>query len=94
MGLIQRVFQREEADVEASYAPLEGGSEHPDGERIPGPEQREYSRTDYYVFLLLGVAMLWAWYVHLMMMIYLCSNTLQEHVPRSSSLLPTALRVR
>lgn len=60
MGLIHRLFQREEA--EQSYAPLEGGSERPDGERILDDDQREYSRTDYYVFLLLGVAMLWAWY--------------------------------
>ncbi|KAF9737553.1 hypothetical protein PMIN06_011643 [Paraphaeosphaeria minitans] len=54
MGFLQRIFQREEA--EQSYAPLA-----PDGERIVDEEQREYSRTDYYVFLLLGVAMLWAW---------------------------------
>ncbi|KAF2448232.1 nucleoside transporter-like protein family [Karstenula rhodostoma CBS 690.94] len=59
MGLIHRLFQREEP--EQSYAPLEGGSERPDGERIHDDEQREYSRTDYYVFLLLGIAMLWAW---------------------------------
>jgi equilibrative nucleoside transporter 1/2/3 len=59
MGLYQRLFQREEA--EQSYAPLDGGSERPDGARIQDDEQREYSRTDYYVFLLLGVAMLWAW---------------------------------
>lgn len=59
MGLIRRLFERE--DPEASYAPLEGGSERPDGERIEDSEQPEYSRVDYYVFLLLGVAMLWAW---------------------------------
>ncbi|KAJ4298267.1 hypothetical protein N0V90_006167 [Kalmusia sp. IMI 367209] len=59
MGLIQRIFHRK--DPETSYAPLEGGSEHPDGEQISHEEQREYSRVDYYVFLLLGVAMLWAW---------------------------------
>ncbi|KAF1970763.1 nucleoside transporter-like protein family [Bimuria novae-zelandiae CBS 107.79] len=59
MGLIRRFFQRE--DPESSYAPLEGGSEGPDGERIDDQEQREYSRVDYYVFLLLGIAMLWAW---------------------------------
>ncbi|KAJ4355860.1 uncharacterized protein N0V89_003881 [Didymosphaeria variabile] len=59
MGLIRRLFQSE--DDETSYAPLEGGSERPDGERTHDEEQREYSRTDYYVFLLLGVAMLWAW---------------------------------
>ena len=61
MGPIRRFFERDEP--EASYAPLEGGSERPDGERIQGDdEQHEYSRVDYYVFLLLGVAMLWAWY--------------------------------
>lgn len=59
MGLIRRIFQSE--DPEASYAPLEGGSERPDGEPISQDEQPAYSRLDYYVFLLLGVAMLWAW---------------------------------
>lgn len=60
MGLIHRLLRRD--DAEQAYAPLEGGSERPDGERIENDEQPEYSRTDYYVFLLLGVAMLWAWY--------------------------------
>lgn len=60
MSAIRRLFRRE--DPETSYAPLEGGSERPDGERIHNEEQRGYSRADYHVFLLLGVAMLWAWY--------------------------------
>ncbi|KAL6705153.1 hypothetical protein ACN47E_007258 [Coniothyrium glycines] len=58
MDLIRRVFERESLD--ASYEPLEGGSERPDGERIDAAEQ-VFSWTDYSIFVLLGVAMLWAW---------------------------------
>jgi len=61
MGLIRRLFPSESS--EATYEPLEGGSERPDGERIDNENHRAYSRIDYYVFLLLGVAMLWAWCV-------------------------------
>lgn len=59
MKRMRRVFERE-TEREASYEPLEGGSERPDGERIEAPEGA-FSWTDYSVFLLLGVAMLWAW---------------------------------
>ena len=52
------MFGREEP--EASYEPLQGGSERPDGEHIDAEEQA-FSWTDYAVFTLLGVAMLWAW---------------------------------
>jgi equilibrative nucleoside transporter 1/2/3 len=47
---------------EQNYEPLEGGSERPDGEHIEDMESQKFSWTDYSVFLLLGVAMLWAWY--------------------------------
>jgi equilibrative nucleoside transporter 1/2/3 len=47
---------------EQAYEPLEGGSERPDGERIEDNDAQKFSWTDYSVFLLLGVAMLWAWY--------------------------------
>jgi equilibrative nucleoside transporter 1/2/3 len=60
MKRIRRIFERE-TEREASYEPLEGGSERPDGERIEGSETA-FSWTAYSVFLLLGVAMLWAWY--------------------------------
>ncbi|KAF2995510.1 hypothetical protein E8E13_001154 [Curvularia kusanoi] len=59
MKRIRGIFERE-TEREASYEPLEGGSERPDGERIEGPDNA-FSWTAYSVFLLLGVAMLWAW---------------------------------
>lgn len=58
MERIRRIFERENAS--ASYEPIEGGSERPDGEHI-GAEEQAFSWTDYAVFTLLGVAMLWAW---------------------------------
>ncbi|KAF1961830.1 hypothetical protein CC80DRAFT_401301 [Byssothecium circinans] len=60
MERIRHIFQRELE--ETSYEPLEGGSERPDGERIEhGDDEEEFSRVEYAIFLLLGVAMLWAW---------------------------------
>ncbi|EUC32025.1 hypothetical protein COCCADRAFT_99738 [Bipolaris zeicola 26-R-13] len=58
MERLRQMFRREEP--EASYEPLQGGSERPDGEHIDAEEQA-FSWTDYAVFTLLGVAMLWAW---------------------------------
>ncbi|KAH6625628.1 nucleoside transporter-domain-containing protein [Boeremia exigua] len=58
MKRIRGIFERE-TEREASYEPLEGGSERPDGEPIEGADA--FSWTTYSVFLLLGVAMLWAW---------------------------------
>ncbi|KAH7359664.1 nucleoside transporter-domain-containing protein [Pyrenochaeta sp. MPI-SDFR-AT-0127] len=58
MERIRGIFERENSA--ASYEPLEGGSERPDGERID-TEDQAFSWTDYSIFLLLGVAMLWAW---------------------------------
>jgi equilibrative nucleoside transporter 1/2/3 len=60
MERIRRIFERENS--EAAYEPLQGGSERPDGEHIDTDDQA-FSWTDYSVFLLLGVAMLWAWFV-------------------------------
>lgn len=59
MERLRKIFDREEPA--ASYEPLQGGSERPDGEHIDAEEQA-FSWTDYAVFTLLGVAMLWAWY--------------------------------
>jgi solute carrier family 29 (equilibrative nucleoside transporter), member 1/2/3 len=56
MDSIRSYFNREN-----SYEPLEGGSESPDGEQILSPKHQQFSWIDYSVFLLLGVAMLWAW---------------------------------
>ena len=60
MNRIRQIFEGENSS--ASYEPLEGGSERPDGEHIEADEQA-FSWTDYAVFTLLGVSMLWAWLV-------------------------------
>jgi equilibrative nucleoside transporter 1/2/3 len=70
MERMRRIFERQNSA--ASYEPLAGGSERPHGEHIDAEEQ-VFSWTDYGVFMLLGVAMLWAWYVlilHMRFMIY------------------------
>ncbi|CAI6337068.1 unnamed protein product [Periconia digitata] len=59
MDRIRNIFQRELS--EASYEPLQGGSEREDGEEIEQSKQADFSWIDYSVFLLLGIAMLWAW---------------------------------
>jgi solute carrier family 29 (equilibrative nucleoside transporter), member 1/2/3 len=58
MERIRRLFTQQQAPA---YEPLEGGSEGLDGEQIPHPQEQQYSWINYGVFLLLGVAMLWAW---------------------------------
>ncbi|CBX97517.1 hypothetical protein IAQ61_007073 [Plenodomus lingam] len=58
MERIRRIFERQDEAV--SYEPLEGGSERTNGEHI-STEEQVFSWTDYSVFVLLGVAMLWAW---------------------------------
>jgi equilibrative nucleoside transporter 1/2/3 len=59
MDRVRRVFGDE--TPEQSYEPLDGGSERLNGERIEASRVQAFSWTDYSVFLLLGVAMLWAW---------------------------------
>jgi equilibrative nucleoside transporter 1/2/3 len=59
MDRLRRVFGNDAP--EQSYEPLEGGSERPNGEQIEDTDNNKFSWTDYSVFLLLGVAMLWAW---------------------------------
>jgi equilibrative nucleoside transporter 1/2/3 len=61
MDRIRQIFDNDTAR-DASYEPLEGGSERPDGQRIEEANRGVFSWADYSVFLLLGVAMLWAWY--------------------------------
>lgn len=56
MERLRRLFQRD-----PSYEPLEGGSESPEGEQIVHTNHQSFSWIDYSVFVLLGVAMLWAW---------------------------------
>ncbi|KAF2270096.1 hypothetical protein CC78DRAFT_507725 [Lojkania enalia] len=57
MERLLHIFKRRDS----SYEPLEGGSEGPNGEQITRPKFNRFSWIDYSVFLLLGVAMLWAW---------------------------------
>jgi equilibrative nucleoside transporter 1/2/3 len=59
MERLRRVFGDDAP--EQHYEPLEGGSERLDGEAIEDETVQQFSWTDYSVFLLLGVAMLWAW---------------------------------
>ncbi|KAF2003167.1 nucleoside transporter family [Amniculicola lignicola CBS 123094] len=60
MERIRKVFERQR---QASYEPLEGGSETLHGDPIEHREQHQptFSWLTYAIFLLLGVAMLWAW---------------------------------
>lgn len=101
MDRIRNIFQRELS--EASYEPLQGGSERLDGEQIEAEEQEDFSWIDYSVFLLLGVAMLWAWYgIFFFREIFsreqevkaILLTVLQEHVSRRGAILPATLRVR
>ncbi|KAI9823044.1 MAG: hypothetical protein M1832_002698 [Thelocarpon impressellum] len=59
MDRIRSVFRRRPAQV--TYEPLEGGSERADGEPIDEEDEEPFSWVEYSIFLLLGVAMLWAW---------------------------------
>ncbi|KAL0263067.1 hypothetical protein SLS55_002043 [Diplodia seriata] len=58
MDRVRRLLDRDQP-----YEPLEGGSETPDGATIEddGEDKAPFSWLDYSIFLLLGVAMLWAW---------------------------------
>ncbi len=58
MERIRKIFTRRAP----AYQPLEGGSVDHNGERIEGLNQGDFSWLEYSVFLLLGIAMLWAWY--------------------------------
>jgi equilibrative nucleoside transporter 1/2/3 len=61
MERIKRLLGAGDAPEQA-YEPLEGGSEQPDGFRTEDTMAPKFSWTEYSIFLLLGVAMLWAWY--------------------------------
>jgi equilibrative nucleoside transporter 1/2/3 len=67
---------RKSADVEQEYEPIESDASALDEEaRRPvlilpeeeegGGESEPFSWLEYSIFLLLGIAMLWAWYVEL-----------------------------
>ena len=57
MDKIRRALRRQ-----PSYEPLEGGSIDSDGERIES-KSGSFSWVAYSVFFLVGIAMLWAWFV-------------------------------
>jgi hypothetical protein len=61
-------------------------------------EGTPFSWIEYSIFALIGVAMLWAWYVSLSDHIDLAFANIvpsdQEHVPRRCTLLPNPLPVR
>lgn len=92
MKRIRRIFERE-TEREASYEPLEGGSERPDGERIEASDNA-FSWTVYGVFLLLGVAMLWAWYDSWRCRQRSALTTSQEHVSSCQPVLSATLRAQ
>ncbi|KAK7530187.1 nucleoside transporter family [Phyllosticta citribraziliensis] len=57
MDRMRKLFGQEEQ----AYEPLEGGSVAQDGERPEDDEKKSFTWLEYSIFLLLGVAMLWAW---------------------------------
>jgi len=56
---------------------------------VPDPAE-PFSYVEYSVFLLLGIAMLWAWYA-ILGLLRTKTNVLQEHVPRRGSLLSESI---
>jgi equilibrative nucleoside transporter 1/2/3 len=63
MDRLRQLLPQAVAD-EHEYEPLEGGAVNQDNEPIAdSDDEQPFSRLEYAVFLLLGVAMLWAWYV-------------------------------
>ncbi|KAF2030714.1 hypothetical protein EK21DRAFT_88632 [Setomelanomma holmii] len=59
MDRVRRLLDNEAPDQ--AYEPLQGRDESAEDERIEGGDTQKFSWIDYSVFLLLGVAMLWAW---------------------------------
>ncbi|KAI9879780.1 MAG: hypothetical protein M1830_007222 [Pleopsidium flavum] len=57
MERIRKIFARRAP----AYEPVEGGSFDQNGERIESLNKENFSWLEYSVFLLLGIAMLWAW---------------------------------
>lgn len=62
MDRVRALFKRPKTAQE--YEPLnndvDGDIQGP-GHEVPGLAERAFSRLEYSVFLLLGIAMLWAW---------------------------------
>lgn len=69
MDRVKRFFQPESASQ--PYQPIQDDSRE-DGESTvadsdAGLQEQPFSWVEYFVFMLLGVAMLWAWYVDMIM---------------------------
>lgn len=56
MDRVRKIWQQEQ-----DYEPIEGGSADEEQERQELRESTSFSWTEYLIFMLLGVAMLWAW---------------------------------
>jgi hypothetical protein len=87
-----RLFRRK-SDA-PTYEPLPGGSEGQDSPPVESADAKEaqFSWIEYAIFLLLGVSMLWAWFVTSHILQYhLVADLPQEHVPRRGALLPAAV---
>ncbi|KAH0289115.1 hypothetical protein M436DRAFT_84023 [Aureobasidium namibiae CBS 147.97] len=56
MDRVRKIWQQEQ-----EYEPIEGGSADEEQERQELRESTSFSWTEYLIFMLLGVAMLWAW---------------------------------
>jgi len=56
MERVRKIWQQEQ-----EYEPIEGGSADEEQERQELRESSSFSWTEYMIFMLLGVAMLWAW---------------------------------
>ncbi|MCJ1482583.1 hypothetical protein MMC06_002749 [Schaereria dolodes] len=59
MERIVRAIKRRRSSQD--YEPLDGGSVSEDGATLASPVKTQFSWLKYYIFLLLGISMLWAW---------------------------------
>jgi hypothetical protein len=59
---------------------------------LPEPHEEPFSWFEYSIFLLLGIAMLWAWLVTILLPQTASANLRQEYVLSSCSLLPNSIR--
>jgi hypothetical protein len=82
MERIRKVFSQSAP----AYEPLGGGSVDADGERIEHHKEDGFSWLDYSIFLLLGVAMLWAWYDLCRNPIQAIPSVVQDHTESCSCL--------
>ena len=84
---LRAIFRKSVDDQE--YEPLAGAEDDVRRPVLVVPDAApRFSYAEYSVFLLLGIAMLWAWYAALLELGRgTNTNDMQEHVSRRSSLL-------